>query len=77
MRLFNEVAAGEFASHQARMKSDRIDAAKARALQAMREARFANYNAAESEYYELGGMCDLESYVCNMVSVEIATGKIQ
>lgn len=76
MKFFNETAAGEFASHQARIKSKMIDEAKAKALAAMREARFSDYESAKAEYYDFGGKEDLESYVCNIVSDEIESGKI-
>lgn len=72
MRFFNEAAAGEFASHQARNRADDRDAAKARALIALRQGRFADYDADASAYYDSGGMDDLEAWAANIVSAELA-----
>ncbi len=71
MRLFNEAAAGEFASHQARMKQDDLDRIKQRALSALRDGRFRDFDNLVSEYDEKGGIDDLESWACNIVSAEL------
>lgn len=47
---------------------------KATALQALREARFRDYDSAVKQYAEEGGTDDLESEVCNIVSAEIEQG---
>lgn len=49
MRMLNETAAGEYASNKARYLRDDIDKAKDRALQALRDGRFADYDAAKAE----------------------------
>jgi hypothetical protein len=71
MRMINEAAAGEYASNKARYLRDDIAKAKDRALQALRDGRFADYDKAKAEAEELGCTDDIEAWACNIVSEEL------